>query len=61
MAKAKDLSQPIRDRGVKLVELARKKVVGAFDDNKVILTRQRRNQTLDTFYGPILVFASVNK
>lgn len=40
MAEAKDLSQPASDSGVELVELARKKVVRAFDNNKMILTGQ---------------------
>lgn len=61
MAKMKDFSQPVRDGGIKLVELARKKVVYAFHHDKMILTRQRRNHTFDPFYGAVLVSTSVDE
>lgn len=40
MAEAKDFSQPVRDGRIKLIQFAGKKVVRAFDNNKMILTRQ---------------------
>ena len=40
MAKAKNFSQPARDGCVKLIELARKKMVCTFHNDKMILTGQ---------------------
>src|SRR5215467_5184522 len=61
MAKTKNFSQPVRNGGVELVELARKKVVHAFYYDKMILAGQGWNQSPDLFQGAILVSASVNE
>ena len=38
MAKVQDLSQPVRDSSVELIELAREKVIHALHNHKMILT-----------------------
>lgn len=38
MPKVKDLSKPVRDSSIELIELARKEMIHAFDNDKMILS-----------------------
>ena len=53
--------EPGGDAGLKVVELAGKKVVCPLHNDKVILTRKRRHQRSHFFYRAVLVFASVHE
>src|SRR5205807_7960338 len=61
MAKANDLSQPVRNGCVELVELGGKKVVCAFHHDEMILAGPRRNQAFNFFYRAVLVCAPVDE
>lgn len=61
MAEVKDLSEPICDRSIEFVELAREKVIHAFHNDKMILTWERRNERFDACQRAILVVTAVDK
>lgn len=53
--------QPVRDGGVELVKLPGKKVVAAFHDHKMVLSRKGSDNRFDLPHCAVLVLASVHE
>src|SRR6266571_672694 len=62
MAKPEDVvAEPVRDGGIKFVELAREEVIDSFHHNQIVVARKGCNESLDVLPRAEFVAAPVDK